>query len=121
MEKSKSRTSLKSINISTKKENIQKKYTLPDIEKRNGHLTIGKIIRAYRLGWELTQIQFAKKIGISVQNLCDIEKGRQRVSPEKASKIAKKIGYSEIVMVECAINEQLKACKLEYTASLKVA
>ena len=57
----------------------------------------------------MTQVAFAKKLGISPANLCDIEKGRQLVSPKKAAQIAKKIGYSETVLVELVINEQLAA------------
>ncbi|MES2616053.1 MAG: helix-turn-helix transcriptional regulator [Bdellovibrionota bacterium] len=118
MEKSKSQVSLKSTSTTTKED---KKFTREDLEKRRGPLTVGKILRAYRLGNELTQAQLAKKIGVSVQNLSDIENGRQKVSPEKAYKIAKKIGHSEIVMVECALNEQLKSCRMEYTVTLKAA
>ena len=98
-----------------------KKYTIKDLEKKKGQLTVGRILKAFRLGNEMTQAELAKKIGISAKNLSDIENGRQSVSPEKASKIAKKIGHSEIVLVECALNEQLKSSRMDYVVTLKSA
>jgi len=38
---------------------------------------------------------FGKLVGMSVANLCDIEKGRKGVSPEKAEQIAKAIGVPQ--------------------------
>ncbi len=72
-------------------------------------MTFGSFLASWRESLEVSQIAFAKKIGISAANLCDIEKGRQLVSPRKAAAIARKIGYSETVLVELAINEQLAA------------
>jgi transcriptional regulator with XRE-family HTH domain len=62
-----------------------------------------------------------KKLGVSASNLCDIEKGRQLVSPKKAAEIAKKIGYSEAVLVEMVINEQLAADGLKMRVRAEVA
>jgi transcriptional regulator with XRE-family HTH domain len=78
-----------------------------------GVMTLASFLSAWRLSVGATQVAFAKKIGISAANLCDIEKGRQLVSPKKASLIAKKIGYSETVLVELVINEQLAMGGLE--------
>jgi transcriptional regulator with XRE-family HTH domain len=89
--------------------NTKSKYGKRDLEKRLGPMTLASFLSSWRESLEMTQVEFAKKLGISPANLCDIEKGRQLVSPKKAAQIAKKIGYSETVLVELVINEQLAA------------
>ncbi len=46
--------------------------------------TIGEFLLTWRTSEEMTLKDFGKKIGMSVAHLCDIEKGRKGVSPEKA-------------------------------------
>ena len=89
--------------------NTKSKYGKRDLEKKLGPITLATFLSSWRESLEMTQVAFAKKLGISPANLCDIEKGRQLVSPKKAAQIAKKIGYSETVLVEIVINEQLAA------------
>jgi transcriptional regulator with XRE-family HTH domain len=89
--------------------NTKSKYGKRDLEKKLGPMTLASFLSSWRESLEMTQVAFAKKLGISPANLCDIEKGRQLVSPKKAAQIAKKIGYSETVLVELVINEQLAA------------
>jgi len=60
-----------------------------------GPLTFGKMLQAVRDGDELTLEVFAKRIGVSRQSLCDIEKGRKGVSPERAARWARLLGYPE--------------------------
>ena len=78
-------------------------------------------MRSWRLSEGLSQRAFAKKIRVSAENLCDIEKGRKGVSPEKAHEIAKAIGYSPAVLVRMALEEQLAAAGLKYQIELKQA
>ncbi len=59
-----------------------------------GPLTFGKNLRAIREGDGLTQAAFAEKLGVSKQNLSDIENERRNVSVERAAEWAKKLGYS---------------------------
>jgi transcriptional regulator with XRE-family HTH domain len=84
-----------------------KKLGKDSLDRKLGVMTLASFLSAWRHSLEMTQGEFAKKLGISAANLCDIEKSRQLVSPKKASEIAKKIGYSETVLVELVINEQL--------------
>ena len=53
------------------------------LEKQFGSLTFGGLLRAWREGEQLSQTAFAKKVGISVQNLNDLEKGRSIPSPTR--------------------------------------
>jgi len=46
---------------------------------------------------------------MSVANLCDIEKGRKGVSPEKAEQIAKAIGVPAELLIRLSIEESLRA------------
>jgi len=91
------------------------------LEKRLGVMTLAAFLSSWRESLGITQAAFAKKLGISPANLCDIEKGRQIVSPKKAAEIAKKIGYSEAVLVELVINEQLAAEGLKLRVKAEVA
>jgi len=84
-------------------------------------MTLAAFLSSWRASLGLSQVAFAKKLGISAANLCDIEKGRQLVSPKKAAHIAKKIGYSETVLVELVINEQLAADGLKMRVKANVA
>ena len=104
--------------MSTKNRNS---FGTKDLEKRIGKRTIAAFLRSWRLGQELSQVDFAKKLGISRANLCDIEMGRKGVSPEKAAEIAKLLGYSVNVLVEMSIEESLAAAGLKFSVSLKPA
>jgi len=95
-------------NKKTKKSEARKfleKYT-------SGPLTIGRMISSTRLSKEISQIDFAKKLKISVAHLCDIEKGRKTVSPERAVKFAKILGLSEKQFIRVALQDELNKAGL---------
>lgn len=98
-----------------------KKHTEKDLNKRLEKMTVGSFLRSWRLSENLSQKKFAKKIKISPANLCDIEKNRKGVSPEKAEEIAGLLGYSKAVLVKLAIQEQLDAAGLKYQIQVKSA
>jgi len=77
------------------------------LEKSVGVLSLGKALRAIRLSDEETQTAFAKKIGISVQYLCDLEHDRKIVSPKKAQEFAKSLGYPHEQFVALALQDSL--------------
>jgi transcriptional regulator with XRE-family HTH domain len=97
------------------------KFGKKSLDERLGVMTFASFLSSWRESEEMTQVAFAKKLGISPANLCDIEKGRQIVSPKKAAEIAKKIGYSETVLVELVLNEQLAAEGLKLRVKAEVA
>lgn len=97
------------------------KFGKNSLDERLGVMTLASFLSSWRESEEMTQVAFAKKLGISPANLCDIEKGRQIVSPKKAAEIAKKIGYSETVLVELVLNEQLAAEGLKLRVKAEVA
>lgn len=83
------------------------------LEKDLGPLTFAMFARGSRASKDLTQTEMASLLKISKSTLCDIEKGRQLVSPALAAKIAKKCGLSVKVAVEAALRDQLKKAKLD--------
>ncbi len=77
------------------------------LEKKYGRLTFGKLLKALRESEGASQTSFAKKLRLSVQNLCDLEKGRRIPSATRASKIAKRLHLPEIPMIRLAIRDSL--------------
>lgn len=98
-----------------------KKYGIEDLNKRLGKMTVGSFLRSWRLSEELSQKDFAEKLKISPANLCDIEKGRKGVSPEKAAEIAKILGYPPSVLIKISIQDQLTSAGLKYIVDIKSA
>src|SRR5579862_8403103 len=80
--------------------------TLKDIEKITGtKLTFGKLIWAIRQADEISQVNFAERLDITKQHLCDIEHGRKFVSPKLAAKYAKILGYSKDQFIRLALQD----------------
>ena len=84
-------------------------YGLDDLERRYGHMTIARYVRAFREDEEVSQTQFAKKLGLSRANLCDLEKGRKAITPDRAAKIARRMGVAEEHLIQLAIDDSLRA------------
>lgn len=87
--------------------------TIRKLEKiAGGKLTFGGLILAIRLGEELTQVDFAKMLGVTKQYLCDVEHGRRSVSIPVAANWAKKLGYSPDQFVRLTIQDILDNARL---------
>jgi antitoxin HigA-1 len=86
-----------------------------------GPLSFGDHLAAIRKGEAMTLDAFAKLLGVSRQHLCDIEKGRRKVSPERAVKWARVLGYSETTMVQLALQHMVKEAGLKMKVSVKAA
>src|SRR3990172_9754046 len=86
-----------------------------------GELTLGGLIEAMRQAEEMSKVEFAAKIGISKQHLCDIEKGRKLVNPERAAKFAKILGHSEQSFVALALQDIVNQGGLKLKVSVAAA
>ncbi len=104
--------------MSTEKKKI---YRIKDLEKRFGKLTVGEFLRSWRMSEEMSLKDFGKLVGFSIANLCDIEKGRKGVSPEKAEKIAKALKVPPALLVRLSIEKSLQAAGLKYQVEIKPA
>ena len=96
-------------------------FSSKDLEKRLGRMTVGEFLHTWRVTEELSLKEFGKQIGISAANICDIEKGRKGVSPEKAEQIAKAIGVPPALLVRLSIEEGLRAAGLKYDVEITPA
>ncbi len=66
-------------------------------------LTLGRAIHAIRMCEEISQVEFANKLGISRQHLCDIEHDRKIVSPKLAAQYATILGQSVSQFIRLAL------------------
>lgn len=86
-----------------------------------GPLTFGMALASIRRLSEMTQAEFAKKLGISKQHVCDLEKSRKLVSTEKAARYARILGHPQETLVKLALQDQVRKAGLKYNVELKVA
>ena len=92
------------------------------LEKITGRkLTIGLFLLTIRECAEMTQKDFAEKLGISRQYLCDLEHDRRSVSLEKAAEFARCTGYSEDQMVRLALQDFVNKAGLHYEVDIQKA
>lgn len=84
-------------------------------------LTLGGLLESIRLSEEMSQSVFAKKLGVSASHLCDIEKGRKVVSPERAARFAKVLGRSEHQFVRLALQEMIDEAGLKLKVNIAAA
>ena len=96
-----------------------KKMGTKEIEKEFGPLTFGSLLKAHRFGEELTQVQFAKLLGLSKQSLNDLEGNRKSPTIRRAMGIAKKIGLLPELVVQVVLQDQVSKENLKLSVSVK--
>jgi len=99
-----------------------KSMTVRQLEElAGGPLTLGRFIASIRKGEEMSQVELARKLGVSRSYLCDIEKDRKAVSAAKAAELARALGYSERQLVQLALQGALERAGLQYQVALEPA
>jgi plasmid maintenance system antidote protein VapI len=91
------------------------------LEELLGPLTFGNMLWSIRMCDELGQTEFAEMLGVSRSHICDVEKGRKVVSPERAAKWAKILGYSDIQFVRLALQDQLDKAGVKMSVKVEAA
>lgn len=87
---------------------IKNKITAKNaIRKITGPISFGDMMLAFRMGKEFSQVKMAEKLGISKQELCNIEKGRKLVSVDRAKHFAIALKMSPKVFAKYALQDQL--------------
>ena len=86
-----------------------------------GRLTLGNLLASIRQGEDLSLVEFAKKLSVSRQYLCDIEHGRRFVSPKAAAEYAKKLGYSKQQFVRLCLQDLVDRDGLHLTIDVREA
>ena len=84
-------------------------------------MTLGSVIESLRLAEDKTQSAYAKRLGISQTHLSQIETGIKTVSPERAKKFAKILGYSEVSFVQLAIQDMFAKLGINMKVTLEAA
>lgn len=84
-------------------------------------MTFGGLVHSLRISDEISQVELAKKIGVSKQFLSDVEHNRKDVGIGFAKKISDSLGYSIEPLIELLIRDQLRRQHLNYTVELKKA
>jgi transcriptional regulator with XRE-family HTH domain len=99
----------------------EKKYRSysDELKKKYGRVSFARFLISWRECDELTQAEFAKKLGMSSANLCDLEQGRRIPSPDRARKIAKKLGLPEMGLVAKALEDVLYREGMKYSVELR--
>jgi transcriptional regulator with XRE-family HTH domain len=105
------------------KNKVKKKSAAVDYLENltGGELTFGRLLYSIRKGDEISQVDFAKKLGVSKTQLCDIEKDRRSVSPLRAMTWAKKLGYSPEQFLELALQTSLNKDGIHFKVKLVAA
>ncbi len=99
-----------------------KSDTMRYLERVTGRpLTLGGLIESIRLGEDISQTAFARKLGISPSHLCDIEKGRKVVSPERAARFAKILERSPEQFVRLSLQELIDEAGLKMKVNIEAA
>lgn len=94
--------------MTTKKKSAARKFLE---EVTGGPLTLSGLLHAIRIGEEMSQAEFAFRVGVSKSHICDIEKGRKHVSPMRAMQFAKILKYSEEQFVRLALQDIVNQLK----------
>lgn len=94
-----------------------------DLERQilGGPLTLGDAVEALRLRDGISQTAFAKKVGISRQYLCDVEKGRRLVSPAQAARFARAFGHPPQALVQLALQDAVRSSGLKLRVAVDAA
>ncbi len=104
--------------MSTKNTSPARKYLA---SLRGEPLTFGRMIESIRKADEISQVELSQRMRMSRAHLCDIEKGRRFVSPDRAASFAKVMGYSIDQFVSLALEDQLTKSGLTYKVTLRAA
>jgi transcriptional regulator with XRE-family HTH domain len=84
-------------------------------------ISFGEAVESLRLRDDISLTALAKKIGVSRQYLCDVEKGRRFVSPEQAARFAKAFGHPAEVLVQLSLQDSVRASGLALKVSVRAA
>ncbi|HXH75937.1 MAG TPA: helix-turn-helix transcriptional regulator [Bacteriovoracaceae bacterium] len=83
------------------------------IRKITGPISFGEMLSSFRLAHEHSQVALAEVLGISKQELCNIEKGRKLVSVERAKNFAEALGMPSRTFAKYALQDQLNSAGIE--------
>lgn len=89
------------------------------IRSITGHITFGDMLKVFRELQNQSQVECATKLGISKQELCNIEKNRKIVSVGRAVIFAKKLKLPPTVFAGYALEDELYRAGIEGEVIIK--
>lgn len=99
----------------------RRRYLLKFCRNSHERIVLGLLIEAIRQGEDESQATFSARLGISRSHLCDIEKGRKVVSPERAARFAELLGYSSDQFVRLALQDAVDRAGLRFRVHVSPA
>ena len=81
-------------------------------------VTIGNLLWSIRKCEEMSQADFAKRLDVSRQYLCDLEHNRRIVSAKTAANFASKLGYSPIHFIQIAMQDELNKYGFDFDVQI---
>lgn len=82
-------------------------------------MTFGGLVKSLRISDDITQVNLARKLGVSKQFLSDVEHDRKDIGISFAKKVSDALGYSIEPLIELIIRDQLRKQNLNYKVELK--
>lgn len=90
-----------------------------ELERDFGPLYFSDLLRAHRLGEEMTQEELSIKLKSSKQKICDYEKGRRLPSLETVVKWAKLLKEPHEIWVKAYLQQQIDGANLDLKIEIK--
>lgn len=94
------------------------KYGTKQLAKDVGQLTFGEALESERKCRDMTLREFSEILGISVQSLSDLEKGRRVPSPSRAREIAELIEEPDAYWIQLALQDKLREEDIDYIVTV---
>lgn len=95
------------------------KKTRAFLESLAGPLTFGMMIRAYLDREDMSQVDLAKKLGVTRGYVSNVVNDRKLVSVHQAIEIARVLGEPEQPYISAAFQDLLRDCGADYEVELK--
>ncbi|MGE3611761.1 MAG: helix-turn-helix transcriptional regulator [Bacteriovoracaceae bacterium] len=83
------------------------------IRKITGPISFGEMLYSFRISNEISQVDMAAILGVSKQELCNIEKGRKFVSVERAKSFAEVLKMPAKTFAKYALQDQLTSAGIK--------
>lgn len=84
------------------------KDALQLVEELIGPMTVGRLIRVARRQWEMDQKALARKLGVTVGYISNIETGKKHLSLDAVLKICRKLEQNERVWMTVYFEEETR-------------
>ncbi len=90
------------------------------LEKIIGQVTVGSLLRGYRINNELTLDEMAKKVKMTKPMLQKVESGKHRLTLKELVTITKKLDEPKNIYAKVWCEEEVRANGMEFEDLLKV-